>query len=123
VGYKISPLLWKKVKKGLSAGRVQSVAVKLIIDRENEILAFVPEEYWSITANLTIAKSEFEAKFYGRQGEKLELKNEAEVKSILAAIEKAEYAVREVKEKERLRNPAPPFITSSLQQEAARKLG
>lgn len=122
VGYQISPLLWKKVKKGLSAGRVQSVAVKLILDREREIEAFVPEEYWSITALLSAGKGEFEAKFYGVNGEKLELHSEEEVKRILAGIDKATFIVDSVKEKERLRHPAPPFITSSLQQEAARKL-
>ncbi|MEF3304804.1 type I DNA topoisomerase [Paenibacillus sp. GYB003] len=122
VGYKISPLLWKKVKKGLSAGRVQSVAVKLIIDRENEIRSFVPEEYWSITAKLAIKGSEFDAKFYGKDGEKLELHREADVQDILKRIEKSPFVVSDVKEKERQRNPAPPFITSSLQQEAARKL-
>ncbi|GLI07070.1 DNA topoisomerase 1 [Paenibacillus tyrfis] len=122
VGYKISPLLWKKVKKGLSAGRVQSVAVKLIYDRENEIKAFVPEEYWTITAKLSSGKADFEAKFYSVDGEKKELKNEAEVNVVLAALQKADFIVSEVKEKERLRNPSPPFITSSLQQEAARKL-
>ncbi|MEC0212353.1 type I DNA topoisomerase [Paenibacillus ehimensis] len=122
VGYKISPLLWKKVKKGLSAGRVQSVAVKLIYDRENEIKAFVPEEYWTITAKLSSGKADFEAKFYSVDGEKKELKNEAEVNAVLAALQKADFIVSEVREKERLRNPSPPFITSSLQQEAARKL-
>ncbi|WP_282941796.1 type I DNA topoisomerase [Paenibacillus sp. RC67] len=122
VGYKISPLLWKKVKKGLSAGRVQSVAVKLIYDRENEIKAFVPEEYWSITAKLLAGSSEFEAKFHSVNGEKKELKNEQEVNEILASVNKANFTINEVKEKERLRNPSPPFITSSLQQEAARKL-
>ncbi|MBD2862742.1 type I DNA topoisomerase [Paenibacillus oceani] len=122
VGYKISPLLWKKVKKGLSAGRVQSVAVKLIIDRENEIKLFVPEEYWSITAMLDVNGSAFEAKFYGIGGEKKELNREAEVQDILKRIEQETFTVNEVKEKERQRNPAPPFITSSLQQEAARKL-
>jgi DNA topoisomerase-1 len=122
VGYKISPLLWKKVKKGLSAGRVQSVAVKLICDRENEIKAFVPEEYWTITAILKSGSHVFDAKFYQADGDKKELKNEAEVQEILKAIEHADFIVRDVKEKERLRNPAPPFITSSLQQEAARKL-
>lgn len=122
VGYKISPLLWKKVKKGLSAGRVQSVAVKLIIDRENEIRAFVPEEYWSITAKLAVKGTEFEAKFYGVDGEKVELHREAEVQDVLKRIEQSKFVVGDVKEKERQRNPAPPFITSSLQQEAARKL-
>ncbi|MDF2924735.1 MAG: topA [Paenibacillaceae bacterium] len=122
VGYKISPLLWKKVKKGLSAGRVQSVAVKLINDRENEIKAFVPEEYWTITAILATGSSTFEAKFYGVDGQKQELHNEAEVKAILAAIENNAFVVYEVKEKERTRNPSAPFITSTMQQEAARKL-
>jgi len=106
----------------LSAGRVQSVSVKLIIDRENEIKSFVPEEYWTITAHLSAGKAAFEAKFYGRNGEKLELGNETEVKEVLAAIDGKPFVVQDVKEKERLRNPAPPFITSSLQQEAARKL-
>lgn len=122
VGYKISPLLWKKVKKGLSAGRVQSVAVKIILDRENEISAFVPEEYWSITARLTTKGTPFEAKFYQYKGEKLELTNEQQVQTILQGIEGANFSVAEVKEKERLRHPAAPFTTSSLQQEAARKL-
>lgn len=122
VGYKISPLLWKKVKKGLSAGRVQSVAVKLIIDRENEIKSFEPEEYWSITANLTKNGSAFEAKFLAFGNDKKELHNEAEVNEVLAAIQGKPFTVGEVKEKERQRHPSPPFITSSLQQEAARKL-
>ncbi|MBM7564599.1 type I DNA topoisomerase [Paenibacillus sacheonensis] len=123
VGYKISPLLWKKVKKGLSAGRVQSVAVKLIIDRENEIDAFVPEEYWSITAQLKKGSSTFEAKFYSLNGEKIDLGNEATMQTVLDAMGTSPFTVNEVKEKERLRNPAAPFTTSSLQQEAARKLG
>ncbi|APB71484.1 type I DNA topoisomerase [Paenibacillus polymyxa] len=122
VGYKISPLLWKKVKKGLSAGRVQSVAVKIILDRENEISEFVPEEYWTITAKLAIKDSTFEAKFHKLRGEKKELSSEADVQEVLEAIGKSPYKVRDVKEKERLRNPSPPFTTSSLQQEAARKL-
>ncbi|CAH8710068.1 type I DNA topoisomerase [Paenibacillus thiaminolyticus] len=122
VGYKISPLLWKKVKKGLSAGRVQSVSVKLIIDRENEIDAFIPEEYWTITAKLEAGKSKFEAKFYGMNGVKMELANEAQVNEVLAALQKQAFVVSEVKEKERLRHPSAPFTTSSLQQEAARKL-
>lgn len=122
VGYKISPLLWKKVKKGLSAGRVQSVAVKIIIDRENEISDFVAEEYWSITAKLTINDTTFEAKFNRLNGEKKELHNETEVKEILAAIGDSSFEVSNVKERERLRHPSAPFTTSSLQQEAARKL-
>jgi len=123
VGYKISPLLWKKVKKGLSAGRVQSVAVKLIIDRENEIDAFIPEEYWTITTLLKHNDASFEAKFHSLNGEKRELGSEQDVQEVLQAMGTSAYTVAEVKEKERLRNPAPPFITSSLQQEAARKLG
>ncbi|WP_433940619.1 type I DNA topoisomerase [Paenibacillus lautus] len=123
VGYKISPILWKKVKKGLSAGRVQSVAVKIILDRENEISAFVPEEYWTITAKLAIKGSAFEAKFTQLNGAKKELTNEQEVNEILEAIRDASFQVGEVKERERQRHPSPPFTTSSLQQEAARKLG
>ncbi|MDQ1233648.1 DNA topoisomerase-1 [Paenibacillus sp. SORGH_AS306] len=122
VGYKISPLLWKKVKKGLSAGRVQSVAVKIIIDRENEISDFVAEEYWSITAKLRINDTTFEAKFNKLNGEKKDLHNEEEVKEILAAIGDSSFEVTNVKERERLRHPSAPFTTSSLQQEAARKL-
>lgn len=122
VGYKVSPLLWKKIKKGLSFGRVQSVAVKIILDRENEISEFVPEEYWSITAKLKTGGSSFEAKFHQYKGEKIELKNEQQVQDILKSIEKAKFSVVDVKEKERLRHPAAPFTTSSLQQEAARKL-
>ncbi|MDH6369184.1 DNA topoisomerase I [Paenibacillus sp. VTT E-133280] len=123
VGYKISPLLWKKVKKGLSAGRVQSVAVKIIMDRENEISAFVPTEYWSITAKLGIRDSVFEAKFHKLNGVKKELNQESDVQEILEAIKNAAFKVSKVKEKERQRHPSAPFTTSSLQQEAARKLG
>jgi DNA topoisomerase-1 len=122
VGYKISPLLWKKVKKGLSAGRVQSVALRLIIDRENEIRAFVPQEYWTITARLAAGESKFEAKFYALDGEKKELASKADVDEVLARMGNAPFVVADVKEKERFRNPAPPFTTSTLQQEAARKL-
>lgn len=122
VGYKISPLLWKKVKKGLSAGRVQSVAVKIILDRENEIDDFIPEEYWSITAKLSADGSPMEAKFHKWNEAKTELTNEEQVNSILKQIENEDFTVKEVKEKERTRNPSAPFTTSSLQQEAARKL-
>jgi DNA topoisomerase-1 len=122
VGYKISPLLWKKVKKGLSAGRVQSVAVKLIMDRENEINAFDPEEYWSISVLLATGESSFEAKYHSMKGEKKELHTEDDVKQVMDAMGNAAFIVQEIKEKERQRNPSPPFITSSLQQEAARKL-
>jgi DNA topoisomerase-1 len=122
VGYQISPLLWKKVKKGLSAGRVQSVACKLINDRENEIKEFVPEEYWTITALLQHGKESFEAKYYSLDKDNKQLGSEEDVNRVLKALESAEYRVGEVKRRERLRNPSPPFITSSLQQEAARKL-
>lgn len=126
VGYKISPLLWKKVKKGLSAGRVQSVAVKLILDRENEIDQFEPEEYWTITAQLSAMidgkKHSFEAKFYGENGKKLDLSSQEEVNNILAKMKNKVFQVKDVREKERLKHPSPPFTTSSLQQEAARKL-
>ncbi|NQD65682.1 type I DNA topoisomerase [Bacillus haikouensis] len=122
VGYNISPLLWKKVKKGLSAGRVQSVAVRLIIDRENEIKAFQPEEYWSIVAEFKKDKETFQASFYGLDGKKVELKNEEEVKAVLEKVKGKSFNVNKVTKKERKRNPAPPFTTSSLQQEAARKL-
>ena len=125
VGYKISPLLWKKVKPGLSAGRVQSVAVKLIVDRENEIRHFIPEEYWNIYAKLLDEKSkkEFEARFYGKSGKKLELHKKEEVDEILNAVENGKYIVANVKEGEKKRTPAPPFTTSTMQQEASRKLG
>ncbi|WP_442637500.1 type I DNA topoisomerase [Rossellomorea marisflavi] len=122
VGYNISPLLWKKVKKGLSAGRVQSVAVRLIIDRENEIKEFTPEEYWSIDAQFKKGKDIFSAAFYGIDGKKVELKNEDEVKDVLSQMKGKSFSVDKVAKKERKRNPAPPFTTSSLQQEAARKL-
>lgn len=122
VGYNISPLLWKKVKKGLSAGRVQSVAVKLIIDRENEIKNFVPEEYWTIEASFLKDKDSFIGKFYGINGEKHELKNKEEVDSILKKLTDEKFKVVKVNKRERKRNPVKPFITSTLQQEAARKL-
>ena len=125
VGYKISPVLWKKVRRGLSAGRVQSVAVKLIVDRENEIEKFIPEEYWNIYANLEDIKTkkEFEAHFYGKDGKKLEIHSNNEVQAILNNIKDAKYIVSEVKKGEKKRTPAPPFTTSTMQQEASRKLG
>ena len=125
VGYKISPLLWKKVKRGLSAGRVQSVAVKLIVDREEEIEKFIPEEYWNIYADLEEpeSKKEFEARFFGKDNKKLELHTKEEVDKILEEIKKAKYIVKEIKKGEKKRNPAPPFTTSTMQQEASRKLG
>ncbi|PKG25181.1 type I DNA topoisomerase [Niallia nealsonii] len=122
VGYNISPLLWKKVKKGLSAGRVQSVAVRLIIDREHEIKQFVPEEYWTIEGSFVKGKSSFEAGFYGVKGERIDLKSEEEVNSIKAQLAGNQFTVSKVSKRERKRNPAVPFTTSSLQQEAARKL-
>lgn len=124
VGYKISPVLWKKVRKGLSAGRVQSVAVKLIVDRENEIESFIPEEYWNIIANLldTKSKKKFEAKLVGKDNKKIEIHTKEEVDEILKAIDEAKFIVSDVKKAERKRNPAPPFTTSTMQQEASRKL-
>ncbi|MCP1144032.1 type I DNA topoisomerase [Lysinibacillus endophyticus] len=122
VGYNISPILWKKVKKGLSAGRVQSVALRLIIDREEEIKNFVPEEYWTIKGLFEKGKKQFDTLFYGVGKEKLKLSNEEQVKSILSDIKGDEFVVTNVVKKERKRNAAPAFTTSSLQQEAARKL-
>ena len=125
VGYKISPVLWKKVRRGLSAGRVQSVAVKLIVDREEEIEKFIPEEYWNIYAELLDEKTnkKFEAKFYGKAGKKQEIHSKEEVDKILFAIKKATYIVEDVKKSEKKRTPAPPFTTSTMQQEASRKIG
>ena len=122
VGYKISPLLWKKVKKGLSAGRVQSVATKLICDRENEINQFVPEEYWSIDAHLIKDKKKFTAKFYGSNGKKIDLKCGEDARKVADAVENSTFSVENIKEAQKKKYPAPPFITSTLQQEASRKL-
>ncbi|WP_054949883.1 type I DNA topoisomerase [Numidum massiliense] len=122
VGYKISPLLWKKVKKGLSAGRVQSVAVKIVIDREKEIRNFKPEEYWTVTATFQEGNETFTAKFHGYGKEKMELHNEEEVQKLLAHIADETFKITSIRKSERRRNPAAPFTTSSLQQEAARKL-
>ena len=124
VGYKISPVLWKKVKRGLSAGRVQSVAVKLIVDREEEIENFIPEEYWNIYADLLEpnSKKKFQATFYGKDGKKIEIHTKEEVDEILKNIEKGKYIVADVKKGEKKRTPAPPFTTSTMQQEASRKL-
>lgn len=122
VGYKISPILWKKVKKGLSAGRVQSVALRLIIDRENEINEFKPEEYWTIDGTFLKGKESFEASFFGVNGKKHPLKTKEDVKEILAKLKGSKFSVEKVTKKERKRNPAVPFTTSTLQQEAARKL-
>ena len=123
VGYKLSPVLWKKVKRGLSAGRVQSVALKIIIDREREIEKFKPEEYWDLSVLLKKESSKFIAKFYGKNNKKIDLKEENQVKEIINVIDKQDYKVVDIKYSERKKNPAPPFTTSSLQQEASRKLG
>lgn len=125
VGYKLSPFLWKKVKSGLSAGRVQSVTVRMIVDREEEIKEFVPQEYWTIEASLMTQESNraFLAKYYGKGGKKSELKTKEQTDEVLAAIKGAEYVVESVKKGVRQKTPAPPFTTSTLQQEASRKLG
>ena len=124
VGYQISPLLWKKIRRGLSAGRVQSVATRLVCEREEEIRAFVPQEYWTIDVDLArIApnQGQFKAAFYGRE-KKMELHSEEEAGAVLAAVEHAPFTVQGVKRQDKQRNPAPPFTTSTLQQEASRKL-
>ena len=125
VGYKMSPVLWKKVKRGLSAGRVQSVAVRLICEREEEIEKFVPEEYWNITVLLsdTKTKKSFESKLIGKNKEKIELHSKEDVDKVLADLKKAKFIVEDVTVGEKKRNPAPPFTTSTMQQEASRKLG
>lgn len=126
VGYNISPLLWEKInKKGLSAGRVQSVAIRLICDREKEINSFVPEEYWSLTAELTPGRKKdlFQARFRGKEKAKIKLPDEKTVKEIMEGLKEANYTVKNIKKRERKRNPAPPFITSTLQQDAAKRLG
>lgn len=123
VGYKLSPLLWKKIKRGLSAGRVQSVALKIIMDREKQIRAFKPEEYWLLSAKLSKKSDKVIAKFYGDTKGKIELTNEKQVKNIIKVIDGKEYKVIDIKKSERRKNPPPPFTTSSMQQEASRKLG
>lgn len=125
VGYQLSPLLWRKVRKGLSAGRVQSVAVRIICDREKEIQAFVSEEYWSVIAKVREKPKSalFDAQVILIHGEKAKIDNEMQAESIKAELEQAEFTVVDVKKRERRRNPAAPFITSSLQQESSRKLG
>ena len=124
VGYKISPVLWAKVKRGLSAGRVQSVALRIIADREDEIAAFIPEEYWSLDANFKVKgeKKPLTAKFYGTKDEKITIHNEEELHKILADLEEAEYEVVDVKRGERSKKAPLPFTTSSLQQEASKAL-
>ena len=123
VGYQISPLLWKNVKKGLSAGRVQSVVTKLICDREEEIEKFIPVEYWTISATLKKGKEKFEAKFFGNAKGKMDVSSEAEANKILDVVNNSSFVVAEVKNAEKEKHPAPPFTTSTLQQEASRKLG
>lgn len=122
VGYSISPILWKKVKKGLSAGRVQSVALKLIIDRENEIKAFKPEEYWSIDGFFKKVNKKFQANFYGLDNKKTKLKSNNDVKKVLTRIKNDDFLVDKVEKKERKRNAPLPYTTSSLQQDAANKI-
>ncbi|MEK5197953.1 type I DNA topoisomerase [Staphylococcus sp. FSL H8-0121] len=122
VGYNISPVLWKKVKKGLSAGRVQSVALKLVIDRENEIRNFKPEEYWTIEGEFRYKKSKFTAKFLHYKNKPYKLNKKDDVEKITAALDGDEFEITNVNKKEKTRNPANPFTTSTLQQEAARKL-
>ena len=124
VGYQLSPLLWKKIRRGLSAGRVQSVATRLVVEREEEIRAFQPKEYWTLTADLSrIAPNlgGFQAEFYGR-GKKMELGSKAETDAVAEAVKGSDFRVTSVKRQDKNRNPAPPFITSTLQQEASRKL-
>ena len=124
VGYQLSPLLWKKIRRGLSAGRVQSVATRLVVEREEEINAFQPKEYWSLTADLSrIAPNlgGFKAEFYGK-GKKMELGSQEETERVAQAVRGGQFRVASVKRQDKSRNPAPPFITSTLQQEASRKL-
>ncbi|SES79795.1 type I DNA topoisomerase [Anaerobranca gottschalkii] len=123
VGYKISPLLWRKVKKGLSAGRVQSVAVRLIVDREREIRDFIPKEYWTLQVELQNAQQEIlQPKLVSYKDDKIEINTKEEMDRIVSVIEKGQFLVDKVKETERQKHPSPPFTTSNLQQEAARKL-
>ena len=125
VGYKLSPLLWKKVKRGLSAGRVQSVATRMVTDREDEITAFQPEEYWLLDAVINCGEegSCFTARYYGKNGKKGELHSEEEVNTVVDAISASPVTIKSVKRGEKYRSPSPPFITSTLQQEASRRLG
>ncbi len=124
VGYKLSPFLWKTIKSGLSAGRVQSVATRIIVEREEEIRAFNPEEYWSIDVMLeNKSRGKIKAKFHGNEGGKLELHSEADAMRIVDAVDGKEFSVKSVKKAIRMKNPAPPFTTSTLQQEASRRLG
>jgi len=123
VGYKLSPLLWSKIRAGLSAGRVQSVAVRLIVEREREIEKFKPEEYWNIDCHLKVKKGEFTAGLEKIKGKKAKVLNKKQADEILLDLDKADYKVRQIEKKSAKRHPAAPFITSTLQQEASRKLG
>ena len=123
VGYQVSPLLWKPIRRGLSAGRVQTVALRLIAEREEEIRSFEPEEYWSITAQLRAEDQAFEAKLHQIDGKKFKLGNEDEAKAVLDAVDGVPFTVTKVKRRERKKNPPPPFTTSTLQQEASKRLG
>ncbi|MGI5977713.1 MAG: type I DNA topoisomerase [Candidatus Limivicinus sp.] len=125
VGYELSPLLWRKIKSGLSAGRVQSVATRMVVDREDEIKSFVSEEYWLLDAHLSRGEKggSFTARFHGRDGKKLELHNEAEVNEVIEKTKDAPFIIKTVKRGQKQKSPAPPFITSTLQQEASRRLG
>ncbi len=124
VGYQLSPLLWRKIRRGLSAGRVQSVATRLVVERENEIRAFVPEEYWSLDVTLECLDKpgRFEAHYHGENGKKTVLASEEQTIAVLSDVQGQSFTVREIKKAEKRRSPAPPFITSTLQQEASRKL-
>ncbi|MBQ8248935.1 MAG: type I DNA topoisomerase [Clostridia bacterium] len=124
VGYKLSPFLWKTIKSGLSAGRVQSVATRILVEREEEIRAFVPEEYWTVDVELeNKSRGKIKAKFHGDEKGKIELHNEAQTMKVVSAIEGKPFNVKSVKKAIRVKNPAPPFTTSTLQQEASRRLG
>ena len=124
VGYKISPILWVKIRKGLSAGRVQSVATRIVCDREEEINAFLPEEYWTLTAKLRAgSKKTFDVRFYGLDGNKIDLKTEEQTNAVIARVGDSDFTATEVKETEKRKHAAPPFTTSSMQQDASRKLG
>jgi len=123
VGYKISPLLWKKLHRGLSAGRVQSVALKMVCDREKEILAFIPVEYWSITSDMEgKIPPPFQAKLFKIDGKKAEVNNEEEAEQVLKNVEGEDFVLEKITKKEKKRNPLPPFITSTLQQDASGRL-
>ena len=125
VGYQLSPLLWKKIRRGLSAGRVQSVATRMVCDREHEITDFKPQEYWSLDVSLSTdgtEKTRFAARYHGENGKKRELGSQAEVDALVASVENAAFTVKTVKRQDKQRSPSPPFTTSTLQQEASRKL-